>query len=169
MMTERPGDWSVERTEALRAFWNGDQPRRVIVELPPIGPDNRCTRCGATPSRDTGSCRCHGAVIDRLATLDTPPDNPRPLPGLLGVEVVLDEAAEALRTAAQDGYTVSALATPPAEGLDVDGLARALYRAIPGYQRWLTYPRHTASTEEMQAWTRIAAAIARAYAEDSHD
>jgi hypothetical protein len=59
----------------LRAFWNGDESRRVIVQLPPIGPDGRCTRCGSTPSRDTGSCRCHRVVIEQVglrAALDDP-------------------------------------------------------------------------------------------------
>jgi hypothetical protein len=56
----------------LRAFWNGDEPRRIIVQLPPIGPDGRCTRCGSTPSRDTGSCRCHRLVIEQVDAIDDP-------------------------------------------------------------------------------------------------
>jgi hypothetical protein len=62
--TEDPG--------GLRAFWNGDEPRRIIVQLPPIGPDGRCTRCGSTPSRDTGSCRCHRLVIEQVDAIDDP-------------------------------------------------------------------------------------------------
>jgi hypothetical protein len=60
----------------LRAFWNGDESRRVIVQLPPIGPDGRCTRCGSTPSRHTGSCRCHRVVIEQVAAIDDPARHP---------------------------------------------------------------------------------------------
>lgn len=50
----------------MRAFWNGDAPRRILVELPPIGKDGRCTGCGKKPSRDTGSCGCHRGVIEHV-------------------------------------------------------------------------------------------------------
>jgi hypothetical protein len=94
--TEDPG--------GLRAFWNGDEPRRIIVQLPPIGPDGRCTRCGSTPSRDTGSCRCHRVVIEQVGAIDDP---------VASLPYTLDAA----RVAA------------PSDGLVADRLARAFHEA----------------------------------------
>jgi hypothetical protein len=88
----------------LRAFWNGDEPRRIIVQLPPIGPDGRCTRCGSTPSRDTGSCRCHRVVIEQVGAIDDP---------VASLPYTLDAA----RVAA------------PSDGLVADRLARAFHEA----------------------------------------
>jgi hypothetical protein len=88
----------------IRAFWSGDSPRRVIVLLPPIGPDGRCTRCGATPSRDTGSCRCHRLVIEQVDAIDDP---------VASLPYTLDAA----RVAA------------PSDGLVADRLARAFHEA----------------------------------------
>jgi hypothetical protein len=88
----------------IRAFWSGDSPRRVIVLLPPIGPDGRCTRCGSTPSRDTGSCRCHRVVIEQVGAIDDP---------VASLPYTLDAA----RVAA------------PSDGLVADRLARAFHEA----------------------------------------
>lgn len=45
--------------------WRGDEPRRMLVALPPIK-DGLCSGCGAAPRPDTGSCKCHFAVASRL-------------------------------------------------------------------------------------------------------
>jgi hypothetical protein len=61
-------------------------------------------------------------------------------------------------------------ATP---SLDVERLARALLRAVPGYQRWLTFPAQTGSAargqvEAAESEARVhAQIIAKAYADDT--
>jgi hypothetical protein len=49
-----------------------------------------------------------------------------------------------------DGQVHASDCTAATGGIDVDRLARALLLCVPGYQRWLTYPR-TPTTDEMEA------------------
>jgi hypothetical protein len=66
------------------------------------------------------------------------------------------------------------LAATPAP-LDVDRLARALLRAVPGYGRWMAYQRGTPAMHDLEARADAAlsearahaAAIAAAYAEET--
>jgi len=50
-------------------------PRQVLVLLPAIGKDGRCSACGAVPSRETGNCRCPVKIDVALASEPQPSDD----------------------------------------------------------------------------------------------